>query len=58
MRLIPEMVGQLDLHRALHQPLRQLRNQPSRPDDLLLATGTGEQLIDNLIRQKVSDLPW
>jgi hypothetical protein len=56
-RLIAEVVGELDLHRALNQPLRQLRKQPARPDDLLLAAGAGEQLIDHLIRQKVSGLP-
>jgi hypothetical protein len=56
-RLIPEVVGELDLHRALHQPLRQLRKQPARPDDLLLAPGAGEQLLDDLIGEELSDLP-
>ena len=50
MRLVPEMTGQLDLHRPLPQPLGQLRQQPTRPGDLLLGTGAGEQLIDHLIR--------
>ena len=55
MWLIAEMVGQLDLHRALHQPLRQLREQPARADDLLLALGGGEQLVEHLVRQKLLD---
>jgi hypothetical protein len=55
-RLIPKVVGELDLHRALHEPLRQLRKQPTRPDDLLLAPGAGEQLVDHLIREKLSEL--
>ena len=54
-RLIPQVVGELDLHRALHQPLRQLRKQPARPDDLLLALGAGEQLVDHPIREKLLD---
>ena len=36
MRLVADVVGQLDLHRPLHQPLRQLRQQPAGPGDLLL----------------------
>jgi hypothetical protein len=39
--LITEMVGQLDLQRALHQPLRQARQQAARPDDLLLRPRAG-----------------
>ena len=54
MRLIAEMVGQLDLHRALHQPLGQLRQQPARPGDLLLGPGAGQQLIDHLIRDPLA----
>ena len=49
MRLIADVVGQLDLHRPLHQPLGQLRQQPAGPDDLLLGRGTGQQLVDHLI---------
>jgi len=48
-RLEPEMVGQLDLHRPLHQPLRQLREQPAGPSDLLLAARPREQLVDHLV---------
>ena len=48
-RLIAQMVSQLDLHRALHQPLGQLRQQPARPGDLLLRRRAGQQLIDHLI---------
>src|SRR5690349_7499464 len=36
MRLVTEMVGQLDLHRALHQPLGQLAKKPALTEDLLL----------------------
>ena len=39
MWLVAEVVGQLDLHRALHQPLGQLRQQPTRPNDLVLGPG-------------------
>ena len=49
MRLIADMVGQLDLHRPLHQPLGQLRQQPARPGDLLLGARAGQQLVDHLI---------
>ena len=35
MRLKADMVGQLNLHRALHQPLGQLRQNPARARDLL-----------------------
>ena len=49
MRLIAEMVGQLDLHRALHQPLGQLRQQPAGPRDLLLAASARQQLVDHRV---------
>jgi hypothetical protein len=52
-RLETEVVGELDLHRALNQPLRQLRKQPARPDDLLLPVNAGEQLVDDAIRKKL-----
>ena len=50
MALIAEMIGQLDLHRPLHQPLGQLRQQPSGTDDLLLGPSPGQQLVDDLVR--------
>ena len=50
MRLIAQMVGQLDLHRALHQPLGQLRQQPARSGDLLLRASARQQLIDHVAR--------
>ena len=50
------MVGQLDLHRALHQPLGQLAQQAARSGDLLLGPGAGEQLVDQLVRQQRLDL--
>ena len=43
------MIGQLDLHRALHQALGQLGEQPAGPGDLLLCRGAGEQLVDHLV---------
>ena len=49
MRLIAQMVGQLNLHRALHQPLGQLSQQTAGPRDLLLSRGARQQLIDHLI---------
>jgi len=48
-RLVADVVGQLDLHRPLHQPLGQLGEQPARPGDLLLGRSAGEQLVDHLI---------
>jgi hypothetical protein len=51
MQLIAAVIGQLDLHRPLHQPLGQLREQPARPGDLLLGTRTDEQLVEPLVRQ-------
>ena len=51
MRLVAEMIGQLDLERSLDQPLGQLREHPTGPGDLLLALGAGQQLIDDGVRQ-------
>jgi len=48
-RFVAEVVGQLDLHRPLHQALGQLGEQPAGPGDLLLRRGAGEQLINHLI---------
>jgi hypothetical protein len=45
------MVGQLNLERPLNQPLRQLREHTTRPDDLLLRTGAREQLINDRVGQ-------
>ncbi len=56
MRLVAQMIGQLDLHRSLHQPPCQLREQPAGPDDLLLGLGSGEQLVDDLVRQLLAHL--
>jgi hypothetical protein len=47
--LIADVVGQLDLHRALHQPPGQLGEQPAGPGDLLLRARAGKQLVDHLI---------
>ena len=49
MRLVAQMVGQLDLQRSLDQPLGQLRQHPAGPRDLLLGPGAGQQLVDHLI---------
>ena len=49
MRLIADVVGQLDLHRPLHQALRQLGQHPAWPGDLLLRRGARQQLVDQLI---------
>ena len=49
MRLVADVVGQLDLHRPLDQPLGQLGQQPAGPGDLLLGARAGEQLVDHLI---------
>ena len=56
MRLITEMVGQLDLHRSLDQPLRELAQQAAGAGDLLLGASAGEQLVDQLVGQKRLDL--
>ena len=49
MRLVADVIGQLDLHRALHEALGQLGEQPAGPGDLLLRARAGEQLVDHLI---------
>ena len=54
MRLIAQMVGQLDLHRPFHQPLGQLREQPPGPGDLLLGLSASQQPIDHLIRDPLA----
>jgi hypothetical protein len=56
MRLVAEMVGQLDLERALHQPLGQPREHATRSDDLLLAARAGEQLVDDSVRQPALEI--
>ena len=48
-RLVADVVGQLDLHRPLHQALGQLGQQPAGPGDLLLRARAGEQLVDQLV---------
>jgi hypothetical protein len=50
------MVGQLDLHRSLDQPLRELAQQAAGAGDLLLGASAGEQLVDQLVGQKRLDL--
>jgi hypothetical protein len=57
------MVGQLDLHRALDQPLGQLAKQPVGTGDLLLGASAGQQLIDHPVGKQRLDLlsqlsPW
>jgi hypothetical protein len=49
MRLVPEMVGELDLERSLDQWLGQLGQQTAGPDDLLLGLRAGQQLINDLV---------
>ena len=56
MRLVAEMVGQLDLERPLDQPLRQLPEHPARPEDLLLGPRAGQQLVNDLVRKLAADL--
>ena len=45
------MVGQLGLHRPLQQPLRQPGEHATRPNELLFRPGAGEQFVDQLVRQ-------
>jgi hypothetical protein len=56
MRPISKMVGQLDLERSLHQPLGQLREQPTGPNDLLFGLRAGQQLVNDLVRELASDV--
>jgi hypothetical protein len=56
MMLVSEVVSQLDLESALHQPLGQLRQQPTRPDDLLLSPRSCQQLVHDIVRQLATDL--
>jgi hypothetical protein len=56
MRLIPEMVSQLNLERSLNQPLRQLAQQPARANDLLLGLRACQQLVNNIVRKPASDV--
>jgi hypothetical protein len=50
-RLKAEMVGQLDLHRAL-----QLAQQTARAGDLLLGPRAGQQIVDQLVGQQCLDV--
>jgi hypothetical protein len=54
--LIADVIGQLDLQRALHQPLGQLRQHAARANDLLLAPSSRQQLVDDLVRELSADL--
>jgi hypothetical protein len=54
--LVAQVIGQLDLERSLDQPLRQLRQQPARSDDLLLGLRSGQQLVNHLVGQLPTDL--
>lgn len=45
MGLVTEMIGQLDLHRAFHHPLRQLAEQAALPGDLLTRLSVDYQLM-------------
>ncbi len=56
MRLITEMVSQLDLERPLDQPLGQLSEHPARTEDLLLRSRAGQKLVNHLIRKLAADL--
>src|SRR5579875_307302 len=56
MPLITEMLGQLRRQPPLHQPLRELREHPARPDDLLLGPSAAEQLVDHLVGQLLAKL--
>ena len=52
MRLVTEMVSQLDLHRPLQQTLGQIGEQPAGPGDLLLvlAPASSSSITSSLIR--------
>jgi len=56
MRLIPEMISQLDLERPLDQPPGQLREQTTGPDDLLLRLRAGQQLVNNIVREPAANV--
>ena len=56
MQLIAQVVGQFDLHRPLNQPLGQLGEKPTRPDDLILGLGTGQQLVDDFVGQDTAQV--
>ena len=56
MALIAQVLGQLGRHRALHQPAREIGQQAARPDDLLLGPGAGEQLVDQLVAEPITNL--
>jgi hypothetical protein len=49
----PRMVGQLDLHRPLDQPLGQLAQQTARADHLLLGPRADEQLVNHPVREQL-----
>jgi hypothetical protein len=54
MRLIAQMIGQLDLHRPLHQAFGQLGQPAARPGDLLLTASAGRQLVNHLVRDPLA----
>jgi hypothetical protein len=54
--LIADVVGQLDLQRALHQPLSQLAQHAARSDDLLLGPSSSQQLVNDVVRELSADV--
>lgn len=50
-----KMVDQPNLHRALHDPLRELAEQAALPGDLLTRAGTDHQLIVKHVRRQRFD---
>lgn len=55
-RLIAQVIGQLDLERSLHQTLGQLPKHAARPKDLLLGPRSGQQLVNDLVRKLAADV--
>jgi hypothetical protein len=56
MALVAQVLGQLGRHRPLHQPAREIGQQATWPDDLLLGPRAREQLVDQLVAEPLTNL--
>ena len=54
--LVAQVLGQLTLHAALHQPARQVPQQALGSEDLRLAAPAGEQLVDQPVGELLAQL--
>ena len=56
-RRLVQQLAPLPIRHGRHSAITgQLRQQPARPDDLLLGPGAGQQLVNDIVRELAADL--